>query len=190
MAGVPLGFQLHILAAFALFAFWPFTRLVHAFSAPVGYLTRPYVVYRSRDTRPGLRPDPARLGRPADAAQPAATRPTPDDDRDGQRPRRTTSHDRRRPRRRHAARPAPPATWCWPPSGSLVNFWAWALLGPLGPGVKERLGLSFAAQSLLVAVPVWSARSAGSRSARSPTGSAPGSCSRSSASPPSCRCSP
>ena len=55
MAGVPLGFQLHIIAAFALFAFWPFTRLVHAFSAPVGYLTRPYVVYRSRDTRPGLR---------------------------------------------------------------------------------------------------------------------------------------
>jgi NNP family nitrate/nitrite transporter-like MFS transporter len=38
--------------------------------------------------------------------------------------------------------------------GFLVNFWAWALLGPLGPGVKERLGLTFAAQSLLVAVPV------------------------------------
>jgi nitrate reductase gamma subunit len=56
MAGVPIGFKIHVLAAFALFAFWPFTRLVHAFSAPVGYLTRPYVVYRSRDTRPGLRP--------------------------------------------------------------------------------------------------------------------------------------
>ncbi|GAA4711702.1 respiratory nitrate reductase subunit gamma [Phytohabitans rumicis] len=55
MAGVPLGFQIHIVAAFALFAFWPFTRLVHAFSAPVGYLTRPYVVYRSREARPGLR---------------------------------------------------------------------------------------------------------------------------------------
>lgn len=38
--------------------------------------------------------------------------------------------------------------------GFTVNFWAWALLGPLGPGIKERLGLSFAAQSLLVAVPV------------------------------------
>jgi nitrate reductase gamma subunit len=55
MAAVPLSFQIHVLAAFALFAFWPFTRLVHAFSAPVGYLTRPYVVYRSRDERPGLR---------------------------------------------------------------------------------------------------------------------------------------
>jgi nitrate reductase gamma subunit len=55
MAGVPLSFQLHIVAAFALFAVWPFTRLIHAFSAPVGYLTRPYVVYRSRDPRPALR---------------------------------------------------------------------------------------------------------------------------------------
>ena len=49
MAEAPLGFQLHALAAFALFALWPFTRLVHVFSAPLGYLTRPYIVYRSRD---------------------------------------------------------------------------------------------------------------------------------------------
>jgi nitrate reductase gamma subunit len=56
MAAVPIGFKVHILAAFALFAVWPFTRLVHAFSAPVGYLTRPYVVYRSRDPGAGLRP--------------------------------------------------------------------------------------------------------------------------------------
>lgn len=32
-----------------LFALWPFTRLVHVLSVPVGYLARPYVVYRSRD---------------------------------------------------------------------------------------------------------------------------------------------
>jgi len=53
MAEAPLGFQLHALFAFLLFAMWPFTRLVHVFSAPIGYLTRPYVVYRSRDVRPG-----------------------------------------------------------------------------------------------------------------------------------------
>jgi nitrate reductase gamma subunit len=47
----PLGFRLHVLAAWALFAFWPFSRLVHVFSAPVGYLTRPYIVYRSRGSR-------------------------------------------------------------------------------------------------------------------------------------------
>ena len=49
MGEAPLGFQLHGLVAFALFALWPFTRLVHVFSAPLGYLTRPYIVYRSRD---------------------------------------------------------------------------------------------------------------------------------------------
>jgi nitrate reductase gamma subunit len=55
MAGAPLGFQLHGLAAFLLFALWPFTRLVHVFSAPLGYLTRPYIVYRSRDDQLGSR---------------------------------------------------------------------------------------------------------------------------------------
>jgi nitrate reductase gamma subunit len=49
MAEAPPGFQLHGLVAMFLFALWPFTRLVHVFSAPVGYLTRPYIVYRSRD---------------------------------------------------------------------------------------------------------------------------------------------
>lgn len=49
MAAAPLGFQVHALLAFLLFAMWPFTRLVHVFSAPLGYLTRPYLVYRSRD---------------------------------------------------------------------------------------------------------------------------------------------
>ena len=36
------------MAGLLLLAIWPFTRLVHAVSAPVGYVTRPYVVYRSR----------------------------------------------------------------------------------------------------------------------------------------------
>jgi nitrate reductase gamma subunit len=43
--------------AWVLFAVWPFTRLVHVFSAPFGYLTRPYIVYRSRgDLGAGARP--------------------------------------------------------------------------------------------------------------------------------------
>ncbi|MEU8404449.1 respiratory nitrate reductase subunit gamma [Nonomuraea sp. NPDC048892] len=49
MAGAPVLFQLHGLSALVLFAIWPFTRLVHMLTAPVGYLTRPYIVYRSRD---------------------------------------------------------------------------------------------------------------------------------------------
>ena len=55
MEGAPLGFQLHALAAMALFAMWPFTRLVHVFSAPLWYLWRPYVVYRRRTDRLGAR---------------------------------------------------------------------------------------------------------------------------------------
>lgn len=56
MAEAPLAFQLHTLIGMLLFALWPFTRLVHAFTAPVGYLFRPYVVYRSRDAVAGARP--------------------------------------------------------------------------------------------------------------------------------------
>ena len=55
MVGVPFWFQLHVVTAMVLFALWPFTRLVHVFSAPVGYLTRPYIVYRSRDSHQGSR---------------------------------------------------------------------------------------------------------------------------------------
>jgi nitrate reductase gamma subunit len=57
IASAPFGFQAHVILAWLLFAAWPFTRLVHVFSAPLGYLTRPYVVYRSREEgRFGTRP--------------------------------------------------------------------------------------------------------------------------------------
>jgi len=55
MAGVPLMFQLHVLCSTALFLIWPYTRLVHVLSVPIGYLFRPYVVYRSRDAQLGAR---------------------------------------------------------------------------------------------------------------------------------------
>jgi nitrate reductase gamma subunit len=55
MAGAPIGFQVHALSAFFLFAVWPFTRLVHVFSVPLGDMFRPYVVYRSRSARMGSR---------------------------------------------------------------------------------------------------------------------------------------
>lgn len=70
MEGVPAAFQLHIVAANLLFILWPFTRLVHAFSAPAPYLFRPYVVYRARDAsvaarapRPGWDPSERPRGR-------------------------------------------------------------------------------------------------------------------------------
>ena len=52
MVDVPLSFQLHTIAAFLLFMIWPFTRLVHAFSAPVGYVARPDIIYRHRTAAP------------------------------------------------------------------------------------------------------------------------------------------
>ncbi|MFD7768034.1 respiratory nitrate reductase subunit gamma [Streptomyces sp. NPDC059787] len=55
MTGTPVLFQLHAVSALLLFAAWPFTRLVHMLTAPLGYLTRPYIVYRSRDVRLGAR---------------------------------------------------------------------------------------------------------------------------------------
>lgn len=58
MLDVPLAFKLHIVAAMLLFIVWPFTRLVHVVSAPVGYVGRPYVVYRSREAAPATRQAP------------------------------------------------------------------------------------------------------------------------------------
>ena len=64
MAAAPIQFHIHALVGMLLFALWPFTRLVHAFTAPLHYLFRPYIVYRSRDRQAsGSRREPARLER-------------------------------------------------------------------------------------------------------------------------------
>ncbi|MDF5751362.1 respiratory nitrate reductase subunit gamma [Spongiactinospora sp. TRM90649] len=49
MAGTPIEYRIHSVSGLLLFAILPFTRLVHAFAAPVHYLFRPYIVYRARD---------------------------------------------------------------------------------------------------------------------------------------------
>ncbi|MZG16654.1 MFS transporter [Streptomyces sp. SID5914] len=59
----------------------------------------------------------------------------------------------------HTDGPGPAPGRAWPmlalaTAGFAVNFWAWALLSPLGPRFKESLGLTSFEQSLLVAVPV------------------------------------
>jgi nitrate reductase gamma subunit len=48
MASAPVVYQLHAAAAWLLFALWPFSRLVHAWSLPFQYLGRPYLLYRAR----------------------------------------------------------------------------------------------------------------------------------------------
>lgn len=47
----PPIFQVHATVAWVVLAVWPFSRLVHAWSAPLFYLWRPYIVYRSRRAR-------------------------------------------------------------------------------------------------------------------------------------------
>ncbi|MDC0765396.1 respiratory nitrate reductase subunit gamma [Streptomyces sp. HD] len=65
IADAPLLFQLHALSACLLFAAWPFTRLVHVRSVPIGYLVRPYLVYRRRAVTPARVPAEARARRVA-----------------------------------------------------------------------------------------------------------------------------
>lgn len=49
MEGVPVSFKLHVLSGFLIFAIWPFTRLVHAWSVPVNYVGRSYILYRRHE---------------------------------------------------------------------------------------------------------------------------------------------
>jgi nitrate reductase gamma subunit len=54
MASAPFLFQLHGTAVWLLYAVWPFSRLVHAWSIPLTYLQRSWILYRSRNPRAAL----------------------------------------------------------------------------------------------------------------------------------------
>lgn len=83
IAGVPLIFKLHMFLGFTIFLIFPFTRLVHVWSAPIGYLFRNYQVVRTKVrarpaafdedlppyvARPALRPQPVSPSRRKEAA--------------------------------------------------------------------------------------------------------------------------
>ena len=46
ISGAPLINKLHIISALIFFTYLPFTKLVHIFSYPFGYITRPYISMR------------------------------------------------------------------------------------------------------------------------------------------------
>ncbi len=48
MLDVPLSYKVHIISALALLAFSPFSRLVHIWSAPVGYFFRGWILFRRK----------------------------------------------------------------------------------------------------------------------------------------------
>ena len=61
MGDVPFVFQLHVTSMWLLYALWPFSRLVHAWSIPVDWFRRSPILYRGRVARArrGGRADPA-----------------------------------------------------------------------------------------------------------------------------------
>lgn len=67
MTGAPFLFQAHAVTAWLLFAVWPFSRLVHAWSIPVSYLARSWIPFRSRDPRTALAVQRARAARASEA---------------------------------------------------------------------------------------------------------------------------
>ncbi len=56
IAAAPWIFQVHATVAWLFLALFPFTRFVHFWSAPVWYLTRPFVVYRRRRGQMAISP--------------------------------------------------------------------------------------------------------------------------------------
>lgn len=56
MVSAPLLYQVHAISAWFLFALWPFSRLVHAWSYPILYLGRPWILYRGYRAHAGVRP--------------------------------------------------------------------------------------------------------------------------------------
>jgi nitrate reductase gamma subunit len=61
--GARLVYQLHAIIAWAFWAVFPFSRLVHAWSIPLQYLGRPHILYRRR------------FGSPASLAREARSQP-------------------------------------------------------------------------------------------------------------------
>ena len=49
MESIPWTYKIHVIAALAVLAFSPFTRLVHIWSVPIAYLFRKYIVFRQRE---------------------------------------------------------------------------------------------------------------------------------------------
>ena len=56
MVDAPFVYQAHVTIAWLLFAVWPFTRLVHVWSVPVGYVVRSPSESASTASPPRVRP--------------------------------------------------------------------------------------------------------------------------------------
>lgn len=50
IANQSLVMRIHVVASFLFWAYFPFTKLVHLWSAPLGYLVRPYITMRGYES--------------------------------------------------------------------------------------------------------------------------------------------
>lgn len=78
MEGVNWIFQFHVTFVWFLYALWPFSRLIHAFTVPVGYPLRSPIVYRPRKAG---RPQTGKFGGGSpdySPSIPAVTKATPE----------------------------------------------------------------------------------------------------------------
>jgi nitrate reductase gamma subunit len=62
MGSAPMIYRWHVAVGLVMIGVFPYTRLIHAFAAPVQYLFRPYLVYRSRRRPVELGERPSRPG--------------------------------------------------------------------------------------------------------------------------------
>jgi nitrate reductase gamma subunit len=60
MQGVHWVLQVHVTLAWLLYALWPFSRLVHAWSIPVDWFRRSHILFRGRPGGQRRRPQPSR----------------------------------------------------------------------------------------------------------------------------------
>lgn len=74
--GVTLVFQLHVTVVWFLFALWPCSRLVHAWSLPIDYLRRSPIVYRSRERRGRVRTPAVAIRTVSASESPPGANPT------------------------------------------------------------------------------------------------------------------
>jgi len=56
ISGAPIIYQVHAILAWFFWGAFPFTRLVHAWSIPLQYIGRPYILYRRRYSTPVRQP--------------------------------------------------------------------------------------------------------------------------------------
>jgi nitrate reductase gamma subunit len=60
MRPVPISYKIHVLSALALLGFSPFSRLIHIWSAPLGYPLRKFLIFRRHKEKPNRSAVPCR----------------------------------------------------------------------------------------------------------------------------------